>query len=180
MEFIWLTLRTNVGRVCETHMCVLRKGNPVFTGRSSSMGWPIWWLSGPLSEVCLSAQDFAIPMIDAAGKLGVLLSRCHPGSTASKWHMQAEAQILQEKLQNTFESYFDSDELILNVDWIPSTTQTAAVVLSLWQKAPGAGTGSNVQWMELEEVWGDCHTPSHSLIEPLQRGLWLALLPFYH
>lgn len=32
MDFIWLTLRTNVGRVCETPMCVLRKGKPCFHG----------------------------------------------------------------------------------------------------------------------------------------------------
>lgn len=84
--------------------------------------------------------------------------------------MQAEAQILQEKLQNTFESYFDSDELILNVDWIPSTTQTAAVVLSLWQKAPGAGTGSNVQWMGLEEVCGTVTLLHTGLSSPLAKG----------
>lgn len=48
------------------------------------MGWHIWWLSGPLSEVCLSVQDFVITMLDAAGKLGVLLPRCHHESTAWK------------------------------------------------------------------------------------------------
>lgn len=48
------------------------------------MGWHITWLSGPLSEVYLSVQDFAITMLDAAGKLGVLLPRYHRGSTAWK------------------------------------------------------------------------------------------------
>lgn len=82
MDFIWLTLRTNGGGVCVRHVCVFQeRENPVFTKRSFLMGWLIWQLSDPLSEVHLTVQGFAISL-DAAGKPGVFLPRCHPESTA--------------------------------------------------------------------------------------------------
>lgn len=65
--------------------------------------------------------------------------------------LQAEAHILQEI---TLESYFGSDNLTLSADRIPSMTQTAAAVLALLPTAHGARTGSHVQGMDLEEVWG--------------------------
>lgn len=78
------------------------------------MGWLIWWWSGLLSEVHLTVQRFAITLMDAAEKPGVLLPKCHPGSIAWKqitkyicWagvatavaaSLQADACRLQEKL----------------------------------------------------------------------------------
>lgn len=151
-------------------------------GKSSSIGWPIWWLSGPLSEVCLSAQDFAIPMMDAAGKLGVLLSRRHPGSTASKYTCRQKPRYSRKSYRTLLKVIL----ILTNLYW-------------MWTESPP--WHRQQRWccpcdrrpqvraqgvMYSEWNWKRCAGLSHSFTQAYrarwQRGLWfhLALLPFYH
>lgn len=189
MDFIWLTLRTNVRRVCETHLCVLRKGKSCFHGEEFLDGlayyvviWSFEWGLSFRSRLChhhagccwKTRSAFAqIPSWKhslEADNLVYLLARVSDTVVAAS--LQAEAHILQEI---TLESYFGSDNLTLSADRMLSMTQTAAAVLALLPMAPGCMHRESCTGNGTGRGLGDFHTPSRSLSSPAAKGAVIPL-----
>lgn len=147
--------------------------------RSFLMGWLIWQWSGPLSEVHLTVQGFAITVMGAAGKPGVLLPRRHPGSTAWKqitryvcWPEAVTQPWQPLHRQKPVDSRKNCRTLLKVIFVLKPYTECRLNPLRDTQSISGAilttegpGACGHREWCTVNGTargLGDCHTSSHN------------------